>query len=735
MHAQQNAHAFSNNSSDCSAEPSPAFASADYFNMMQHMTEDEQSNHSGLGGLDLYNNFQEHGQMYGGMHMEPSSEYQDYGFPQAANDMFDSPQDMNRRTLTQEQFDAFAHQPDMLQGSNEFDAFDMFSDFNNGHGKAQDAFAFPAPMGAPMSSHDSSIPSTISEQSSMGFPSAHAMQEQATMSSTSSEWTGSRSSSISTVPREDSFPQQIHAPQPQSIATPWRPGQSVPVDFNQLSQEFKQAAQARQQPHFHAEQPLAWPSDEAYHQREGSQTAMITQSLSNIGIQTPQPQQNATFKSPTPAASLAARRQRARPTPLGLASLRSQSYSGAMQPGSPGQMPQPHNLTPGQPLRRIKSSNVMNGFAQGRIQKQNPGSAQRSPLNWTFTDAMASPKVLRHASSQSSSNLAPPTPRSPSKEHRLEQARQMQQWQSSVNQTSRQASISESDYEQSHPTHGPPAPVQTFSSPPHTPLYPPQPQFVQQHRAGQRAVTENTPPQSAPATQQCFPANAFNPAAPKVQHQATSTSQPPPSQQAMQHMFSVHPDPPAPAPAPAPEPQYQMMNMSASQNPQFTITTSGPMEMPMQFPPGGVPIVDENGNLQMAIPQQQYQFLHHPMSHAPPSTSAAPQGQVLMQTPPMMQYPFFSNTSPSPGMQVAAQMPKPPPQPQAEFFVHEYQPPEDVKRAATPRKGPADNAPKNYTFANQTLEHFQKNKKGEKATAESASGHSPASSSGAASSS
>lgn len=729
MHAQQNAHAFSNNSSDCSAEPSPAFASADYFNMMQHMTEADQSNHSSLGGMDMYNNFQEHGQMYGGVHMDPSNEYQDYGFPQAANDMFDSPQDMNRRTLTQEQFDAFTNQPDMLSGSNDFDAFDMFSGLDNGQGKPQDAFAFPAPAGAPMSSHDSSIPSTISEQSSMGFPSAHMMRDQSNISTTSSEWTGSRSSSISTTNRDERPPQHIQAPQPQPIAAPWRPGQSVPVDFNQLSQEFKQAAQGRQQSQFHTEQPLAWPTDEAYHQRDASQTAMITQSMSNFGIQTPQPQQGATFKSPTPAASLAARRQRSRPTPLGLASLRSQSYSGAMQPGSPGQMPQPHNLTPGQPLRRIKSSNVMNGFAQGRIQKQNPSSAQRSPLNWTFTDAMASPKVLRHVSSQSGSNLAPPTPRSPSKEHRLEQARHMQQWQM---QPSRQASISESDYEQSAPSHGLPAPAQTFSSPPHTPLYPPQPHFVQQHRGAHGVVTENTPPQSAPATQQCFPANAFSAPSQKVQQQPPS-SQPPPSQQAMQHMFSVHPDPPAPAP----EPHYQMMNVSAPSNPQFTITTSGPMEIPMQFPPGGVPIVDENGNLQMAIPQQQYQFLHHPMSHPPPQASAAPQGHVLMQAPPMLQYPFVSNTSPSPGMQVTAQMPKPPPQqPQAEFFVHEYQPPEDVKRAATPRKGPAmDNAPKNYTFANQTPEHFQKNKKGEKATTESVNSNSPASSSGAASSS
>jgi hypothetical protein len=59
---------------------------------------------------------------------------------------------------------------------------------------------------------------------------------------------------------------------------------------------------------------------------------------------------------------------------------------------------------------------------------------------------------------------------------------------------------------------------------------------------------------------------------------------------------------------------------------------------------------------------------------------------------------------------------------QPELFVHEYQPPADVKRAATPRKVPsADAGPKNYTFANQTPEHFEK---GKKASA-SATNHSP----------
>ncbi|KAK1020145.1 hypothetical protein LTR33_019189, partial [Friedmanniomyces endolithicus] len=49
----------------------------------------------------------------------------------------------------------------------------------------------------------------------------------------------------------------------------------------------------------------------------------------------------------------------------------------------------------------------------GRIQKSMPGAPQRSPLAWSFSDAVNSPKGMRHVSTNSTGSLAPPTPLSP----------------------------------------------------------------------------------------------------------------------------------------------------------------------------------------------------------------------------------------------------------------------------------------------------------------------------------
>lgn len=663
---------------------------------------------------------------------QPSDQFQNFNFNQAQSDMFDSPQDLNRRTLTQEQFNSM--QQNGLQGSGiagfnldmDADGYSkMFPEYSQQHAKSQGDYDFPDLPEVSMSAQQASLPQAVADQSGFDFASSGTIQNHSVASSVSSDWGGSRSSSVSTYNHDPQVAQPVAAPHPPPQATStsstWRPGQSVPVDFNQLSQEFRQIAQSRQpsQQYSH-EQPLAWPLDEAYHERQSSQTAGITQSMSNVGLKTPQPQQHATFKSPTPATSLATRRQRTKPAPLGLASMRSQSYSASSQPGSPGPLPQHQqqqhhaNLGASQPLRRIKSSNMINGVAQGRIQKTIPGSAQRSPMNRTFADAMGSPKGIRSISSQVGSNLAPPTPMSPREQARVEAARQFQQWQYPAGQTSRQASMSEHDNEQyihAPAVSGAPGNV---SSPPHTPLYPPQPQFAQQ-RVGKNIITENTPPQSAPATQMSFNTNSFIPQPPPtqpVQHHPAATSQAQLSQQAMQNIFATQPPHMM-----APEPQFPMVDMSMSQPPQFTLTASEPMSMPqMSFPLGGVPMVDANGNIQMTMPQSHYQLV----SHAPPAPPAS--APPLNQTPPM-HYPFPTTGSNSNGVQISAHAPKVPAQP--ELFVHEYQPPADVKRAATPRKVAADAGPKNYTFANQTPEHFEKGKK----AAPSASNHSPSSSS------
>lgn len=164
------------------------------------------------------------------------------------------------------------------------------------------------------------------------------------------------------------------------------------------------------------------------------------------------------------------------------------------------------------------------------------------------------------------------------------------------------------------------------------------------------------------------------------------------------------------------EPQFPMSDMSIPHHPQFTLTASDMAPPQMHFPFGGVPMVDANGNLQMAMPMPQphYQLV----SHAPPMPPAS--APPMNHTPPM-HYPFPSTSSSSEGMQISAHAPKVAAQP--ELFVHEYQPPADVKRAATPRKVPVESGPKNYTFANQTPEHFEKGKKAHAAPA--AASHSP----------
>lgn len=581
----------------------------------------------------------------------------------------------------------------------------MFPDLQNSDFKSQDVFAFPAPMGAPLSSNDSTVPSTISEQSM--FPSSTAMQEPNTLSATSSEWADSRSSSVSVAPSQDSSSYQqmssVQQQQPAITTSQWQPGQSIPVDPNELQQQFREAAQ-RQGPQ-PQEQPLAWPSDEAYMRRDSQNGTMLAQQMSSFALQTPQPPQSATFKCPAPPGEsnggIAARRQRPRPAALGLASLRSQSYSGAVQPASPSHSAQ--NLAPGNQLRRIRSSNVINGVAQGRVMKSMPGSAQRSPLNWTFADSMNSPKAARQASSSSVNNLAPPTPMSPSEMPfpAQEQARpQFPPWQSSNGHFSRQASISETDAEHQVPVIPNGHQQQNVSSPPHTPMYhhhQQYPQNIATTRMGNNAIIENTPPQSAPAVQQSFPSDVFM--MPPQQAQSYM-----PTQQ-QQHFMS----------APMPEQHFPMASGQG-----FAVAPSeGQQQMAMQFA-NGVPIVNAQGQLTMAFPPQM-QFVQHAPNQAQSMQPAQSQGG---------QYNFMAHNGAAPGMQVSAQMPKQQTQPAAEFFVHEYTPPQEIKRSATQRKVPTDSGPKNYTFANQGPEHFEKekSKKGQEAKSGTASS-SPASAS------
>ncbi|KAK4634529.1 hypothetical protein CLAFUW4_00733 [Fulvia fulva] len=725
-------------------ETSPVFQpSADYYAMMQQFAADDQMPIDMPAGQTQQSQDQSTQALpfaYG-----PGAHHHFSGTAvqrQTAADMFDSPQEMNRRTLTQEQFDALAQNGEMMHSSGHFDnlthgfsgGFDAFGqafpDKSPDDFQQQDAFAFPAPLGTPLSSNDSSVPSTISEHSM--FPSSAAMQDQANLSATSSEWGDSRSSSVSLSQNHDHSLHQMAVPasQPMDTSSQWQPGQSVPVDPNALQQQFREASAQRQQQQTHAhaqgqsqvptEQPLAWPSDEAFVRRDSQNGTMLAQQMSSFALQTPQPSQTATFKSPAPpsdhSGSIAARRQRPRPQQLGITSLRSQSYGGVAPPISPSH-PAAQNLTAsGQQLRRIRSSNVLHGgVSQGRVMKSTPGSAQRSPLAFTFGDSMNSPKAARHASTSSTGNLAPPTPLSPSE---LPNRPTFPPWQSSSGQySSRQASISETDAEHglsSMPSAN--ASGQNVSSPPQTPMFHHHGQQFQpfnQCRVGGNAIIEHTPPQSAPAAQQTFPSSVFM--APQHNTYGHPYQQGYQTQHPPQQFMNVSVPEQQLAGPPASFAPAQHFAASASET-----QSAMPMAMPMQFA-NGVPIVNAQGTLTMGFPPQmpQMQFVQHPSQQGPPpQMQTSPQGG---------QYNFMAAPGMPAGMAVTAQMPKAPSQPASEFFVHEYSPPQDIKRSATPRK-PQSDGPKNYTFANQGPEHFGKDR-AKKGSIDKTASSSPASAS------
>lgn len=569
--------------------------------------------------------------------------------------------ELNRRTLTQEQFDAFAQQDVMMSSgqlanmlSHDPEAFNKFiAEYNGDY------------------AHISQQPPMLQvaiDQSTLDFSNAPIMQ---TGSGTSSEWDDSRSSSA--VSLSQSFEQHtISTPLSQIPSNQWQPGQSVPVDFNQLNQVFQKVAQAKQMPE--------WSTEELV--RRDSSTSLITQSLGNVGLQTPVTNQPPTFKSPTPVSSLAARRQRARPAPLGLASLRSQSYSGTAPLGSPGTM-QPPNSTPPQ-LRRIKSSNVVGGVAQGRVQK-NVAPPQRSPLNWTFSDALTSPQATRH--SQSASSLAPPTPMSPPENLTPEQQLMQAQQQWHAKHINAPASITETEAEHAiqYTT------AQHFASPPHTPMFPPHhQQFLPPQIIPGNMIMENTPPQSAPASQQTFPQGVFA----HSPHHMHQYSQPVIMPQHMpQPMQMYMPQPQMPQPQ-----MVSMMEQEQMAPPHFAVSSAPTMQMPMHFAQNGVPIIDASGQISLAMPSQMQFVQQKPRPESKKSGSIPPGSQTTFSVagPDMMP------------LQVTAQVPRVNTQ-STDFFVHEYTPPQDIKRTVTPRKA-MDNGPKNYTFANQTPEHFEKTK-------------------------
>lgn len=241
--------------------------------------------------------------------------------------------------------------------------------------------------------------------------------------------------------------------------------------------------------------------DDVYSRRNSS-TTNLASNIEAIHIQNSHTGED--FKQPNQPSSIAARRQK-RPTALNSSTLRSSSYTTGMH--SPGANSE-HTL------RRIRSSGIPN--ASGRIQKA-PGSAQRSPMAMTFADAAASPKFARTFSSTSTAafgqggSLAPPTPQTPNEFSRVPH------WQGN-------AAIRNNG---PMPEHSSPQGVNVSvngslngsvnvnycmdprssenpsvgTSPPSTPL---DLGRYNQARLGHDNIYRDTPPQSAPATQQSF---------------------------------------------------------------------------------------------------------------------------------------------------------------------------------------------------------------------------------------
>nr|POE47636.1 hypothetical protein CFP56_00967 [Quercus suber] len=659
---------------DSSTEVSPAFLSSEYASMMQHCGPSDSSADSLPRSMVMPQQPQAATEadapFHGFLSANPTDQYAAYGMPQSQPELFDSPQELNRRTLTQEQFDAIAQNGDLMQGYDNYDLFQpplahsvsLSAESFLSNGEVQQLYTFgnSLAMAELVPAHDSTGFSNSSEQS---FLSTSQFQERDSMSNTASDWSDSSSSSVNGMQ-----PEAPHEP----IKSQWQPGQSVEVDFKALNEQFQQVAQARLAAQ---EQPLAFPNDEAFAQGD-SQTTMLAHNMSHVGIDTPQPHPNGVFKGPAPPSSIAARRQRPRPAALGLASLRSQSYSGATQPNSPNHATQ-NNAASGQSLRRIRSSNIIGGVSQGRIQKAS-GPAQRSPLNRSFPESLGSPKALRHASHAAGSNLAPPTPMSP-QFPRVESTRPGNPWQTSAaGHVSRPPSISEHDAERevSYAPQQTVLPPQKFSSPPHTPMYYQQ-QFMPQHIANNFHI-ENTPPQSAPASQPCF----------SMSYPTSNTVQP----QAVLQQQAISYAPVQPQPiinSIAPEQQLNMTSAAYLPVQPFNVPVpTVPEDITMRYP-YGVPIINASGQMQMGFPPQ-LQLLQQLQASQMTAASQVPLTQ-------------FNAPGSSPEARTTRR-------PAPEFEVHEYTPSDILKRGAGPHKA-IDTGPKNYTFANQGPEHFDKGKK------------------------
>ncbi|KAF2656503.1 hypothetical protein K491DRAFT_372109 [Lophiostoma macrostomum CBS 122681] len=286
---------------------------------------------------------------------------------------------------------------------------------------------------------------------------------------------------------EDQFPYNM----PQAAASDQA---FMPWPTNSLYQHSNASAHAiLSSPAQSEDQKLEPPpafTDDIYSRRNSS-TTNLASNIEAIHIQgghTPDG-----FKQPDQPSSIAARRQK-RPTALNPSTLRSASYSSSI--------PSPSGNND-HTLRRIRSSGIPN--AAGRVQKPSSGSAQRSPMCVTFTEAASSPKFARTFSESSTAtagqggSLAPPTPLTPNEMGRFPY------WQGNTvikneHSSPESLNVNWSVEPQSAGLYS------SGNSPPSTPLDLSQ---LNQARLANENIYRDTPPQSAPATQQGFPNTTF----------------------------------------------------------------------------------------------------------------------------------------------------------------------------------------------------------------------------------
>ncbi|KAJ9647749.1 hypothetical protein H2199_001523 [Coniosporium tulheliwenetii] len=238
-------------------------------------------------------------------------------------------------------------------------------------------------------------------EDSWGSPIGVVQEDPRNNGEPSSFWSANYGTNFHNHPSQSFYAQYNHSSQPLSSSPPMA-RESVAPHISEPDADYPPALSA------------------ADFGRKDSSTSALTESMGAVGIKSTSPM-GSSFKHPSQPSSIAARRQRPRPATLGPAALnnRSASYSAGM-PASGGatQSLNPPDHT----LRRIRSTGV------GRIQKPTPGSAQRSPLNFTFAEAgltAASPKFSGQPSghgtptsisqgfSSINSSLAPPTPLTP----------------------------------------------------------------------------------------------------------------------------------------------------------------------------------------------------------------------------------------------------------------------------------------------------------------------------------